>query len=93
MSTHVVVSQNLLPLLWRDGGLGGTKFDVLMIRFPMAELQATMDRAKKRWPRSPSLADLRADSRLLDLYRNSPTMQGHDFHDFRFVLTYWVSIE
>jgi len=64
-ATHLVVSQNLLPFLWRDGVLGGRSFDVLMTRLPMAELQATLDRAAQRWPDSPTLADFRADPALL----------------------------
>jgi len=64
-ATHLVVSQNLLPFLWRDGVLGGRTFDVLMTRLPMVELQATLDRAAKRWPDSPTLADFRADESLI----------------------------
>src|SRR6185503_11020635 len=36
---HVVVSQNLLPFLWKKGYLGGRTFDVLMRALPMRELQ------------------------------------------------------
>ncbi len=36
-----------------------------MTRLPMAELQATLDRAAQRWPDSPTLADFRADPALL----------------------------
>lgn len=62
---HLVVSQNLLPFLWREGVLGGRSFDVLMTRLPMAHLQSTLDRAAKTWPDSPTLADFRADPQLL----------------------------
>lgn len=65
-ATHLVVSQTLLPFLWRDGVLGGRSFDVLMTRLPLAELQATLDRAAKAWPQSPTLADFRADPALLE---------------------------
>ncbi len=65
-ATHLVVSQNLLPFLWRDGVLGGRSFDVLMTRLPLAALQATLDRAAKVWPQSPTLADFRADPALLE---------------------------
>ncbi|MEM7011703.1 MAG: VanW family protein [Verrucomicrobiota bacterium] len=64
-TTHLVVSQNLLPFLWRLGALGGRTFDVLMTRLPLAELQSTLDHAAKRWPESPTLADFRADRQLL----------------------------
>ena len=65
MATHLVISQNLLPFLWRDGVLGGRTFDVLMTRLPLAELQATLDRAHARHPESRTLADFRADPALL----------------------------
>ena len=65
-ATHLVVSQNLLPFLWRDGALGGRTFDVLVSRLPLAELQATLDRAHARHPQSLTLADFRADPGLLD---------------------------
>jgi hypothetical protein len=65
-ATHLVVSQTLLPFLWRDGVLGGRSFDVLMTRLPLAELQATLDRAARAWPQSPTLADFRADPALLE---------------------------
>jgi hypothetical protein len=61
-----VVSQTLLPFLWRDGVLGGRSFDVLMTRLPLAALQATLDRAAQAWPQSPTLADFRADPALLE---------------------------
>ena len=64
-ATHLVVSQNLLPFLWRDGVLGGRSFDVLMTRLPMADLQATLDRAAQAWMPSRTLADFRADPTLV----------------------------
>jgi hypothetical protein len=64
-ATHFVVSQNLLPFLWRDGILGGRTFDVLMTRLPLSNLQNTLDQAANQWPESPTLADFRADPQLL----------------------------
>jgi hypothetical protein len=64
--TELVVSQNLLPHLRRLGVLGGRRVTVLMARLPLAELQARLDEAHGRWPQSPTLADFRADARLLD---------------------------
>ena len=64
---HVVVSQNLLPFLWRDGFLGGRTFDVLMTRFPMGELQRRLSEAHEKYPESPTLSDFRADSELVAL--------------------------
>ncbi|HEX6748352.1 MAG TPA: VanW family protein [Longimicrobium sp.] len=63
--THVVVSQNLLPFLWRGGHLGGRTFDVLMSSPPMAELHARLDAAARLHPGSPTLADFRADESLV----------------------------
>jgi hypothetical protein len=64
MATHLVVSQALLPFLWRDGILGGRSFDVLMTRLPLETLQTTLDRAAQAWPMSPTLADFRAEPGL-----------------------------
>jgi hypothetical protein len=58
--THLVVAQNLLPFLWRDGVLGGRTFDVLMVRLPIDALQAQLDRAAQRHPESTTCADFRA---------------------------------
>ena len=62
---HLVVSQNLLPFLWRSGVLGGRTFDVLMTRLPLEHLQSTLDQAAERWPESDTLSDFRADPDLL----------------------------
>ncbi|MDX1680072.1 MAG: VanW family protein [Akkermansiaceae bacterium] len=61
---HVVVSQSLLPFLWRSGALGGRSFDVLIERWPLHELQQCLDRALERHPDSPTLGDFRADPDL-----------------------------
>jgi VanW like protein/Glycosyl transferases group 1 len=63
--THVVVAQNLLPFLWRAGHLAGRTFDVLMTAPPMGELHARLDAAARLHPKSPTLADFRADEALL----------------------------
>ncbi len=62
---HVVVSQNLLPHLWRLGVLGGRTFDVLLERWPMEEMQRRLDQAKASHPQSTTLGDFRADEDLL----------------------------
>ncbi len=64
---HVVIQQNLLPYLWRDGHLGGRTFDVLMTAFPMAEIQRRLDEAFEQHPESTTLSDFRVDGRLLKL--------------------------
>jgi hypothetical protein len=57
---HAVVSQTLLPFLWRHGVLGGRSFDVLMTRYPLADLHVRLDRIAETCPHSPTIADFRA---------------------------------
>lgn len=63
--THVTVSQNLLPFLWRGGHLGGRTFDVLMTALPLARLHERLDAAFALHPESRTLADFRADEWLV----------------------------
>ena len=62
---HVVVQQDLLPFLWKNGHLGGRTFDVLMSALPMQELQRRLDAAAELHPESTTLADFRADNDLV----------------------------
>ena len=64
-ATHLVVAQNLLPYLWRDGHLKGRSFDVLMTALPMGVLQQRLDAAAARHPQSKTLGDFRADPALV----------------------------
>jgi len=66
-TTHVIVSQNLLPFIYETGVLGGRTFDVLMTRFPIRDLQERLDHVYERYPQSPTLKDFRADQRVQDL--------------------------
>lgn len=66
-TTHVIVSQNLLPFIYETGILGGRTFDVLMTRFPIRDLQERLDHVYERYPQSPTLKDFRADSELITL--------------------------
>ncbi|WP_367874415.1 VanW family protein [Luteolibacter sp. Populi] len=68
---HVVISQNLLPHLWKTGALGGRSFDVLVNRWPMEELQRRLDLAKQAHPESTTLGDFRADPELLRAEREA----------------------
>ncbi len=68
---HVVVSQNLLPHLWRLGALGGRSFDVLMERWPMEEMQRRLDQARAAHPQSTTLGDFRAEEELLQAEREA----------------------
>ncbi|MBS1795133.1 MAG: VanW family protein [Acidobacteria bacterium] len=69
--THVVVSQNLLPYLWKSGALGGRTFDVLMTALPMTEIQRRLDAAFERNPQSTTLGDFRAPAELLETEREA----------------------
>jgi hypothetical protein len=64
--TQLVVAQDLLAHLELLGVLGGRRVTVLMQRLPLLELQARLDEAHARHSQSPTLADFRADPRLLD---------------------------
>lgn len=55
---HLVISQNLLPHLWKLGTLGGRTFDVLIERWLLEELQKRLDRAAKRHPTSALIYNL-----------------------------------
>lgn len=63
---QLVVSQTLLPHLQLLGVLGGRHVQVLMQRLPLFELQARLDEAREHNPQSPTLADFRADPRLVE---------------------------
>lgn len=73
---HVVVSQNLLPHLWRSGALGGRSFDVIVQRWPMDELQRRLDLAKSAHPQSTTLGDFRADPALVRAEREALAAAG-----------------
>lgn len=64
---HVVVSQNLLPFLWREGVLGGRVFDILMTNLPMKNLHKRLDFAHSLHPESKTLGDFRADEKLIEV--------------------------
>ena len=66
LHTHAVVSQSLLPHLWRAGALAGRSFEVLMERSPIFNLQATLDEAAAHYPESPTLGDFRAPAGLAE---------------------------
>ena len=64
-TTHLFITQSLLPYLWRDGHLGGRTFEVLMTRLPLYSLHETLDNALKRFPERTTLGDFRAPHWLI----------------------------
>jgi hypothetical protein len=63
---RLVVQQNLLPFLWQTGALGGRRYEVLMTSLPMKNLQERLDFAASLHPTSRTLADFRADKKLVE---------------------------
>lgn len=76
-STHIVISQNLLPFAWGAGVLGGRTFDVLMTRLPMEKLHERLDAAYRNYPSSSTLNDFRASDYLVDLESTALTRSRH----------------
>lgn len=72
-TTHLVISQNLLPFIYETGILGGRTFDVLMTRLPIEKLQERLDFAFSKHPESLTLIDFRASSQLIRLENRALT--------------------
>lgn len=70
-AAHVVVMQNLLPYLWRNGFLAGRTFDVLMTSMPMHAIHRVLDTAASMHPSSPTLADFRAPRETVEAEREA----------------------
>jgi len=66
-STHLVISQNLLPFIYETGALGGRTYDVLMTRLPFEKLHERLDFAFSNHIESPTLKDFRASKELVEL--------------------------
>lgn len=66
-STHLVVSQNLLPFLYKYYAFAGRTYDVLMVRSSIRCLQADLDIAQSRYPNSSTLSDFRAPEVIMNL--------------------------
>lgn len=62
---HLVVAQAWLPWLDEAGMLGGRTFDVVMSRYPFAEIHRRLDEAAAEIGGSPTIADFRADPVLV----------------------------
>jgi hypothetical protein len=63
---HLVIAQSWLPWLDEAGALGGRTFDVLMSRYPLAEVHRLLDEAAAELGRSATIADFRADKALVE---------------------------
>lgn len=72
-STHVVISQNLLPFIYETGALGGRTFDVVMTRLPFEKIHQKLDFAVSKHPESPTLNDFRASKELIKLENEALT--------------------
>jgi hypothetical protein len=73
-STHLVISQNLLPFLYESGVLGGRTFDVLMTRLPFEKLHERLDAAFSKHHGSATLRDFRANEKLVTLENKALTL-------------------
>lgn len=70
-TTHLVVSQNLLPFLYKYYALAGRTYDVLMTRSSIKQLQFDLDVAYAKNSDSPTLSDFRAPDRIINLESKS----------------------
>lgn len=61
---HLVIALAWLPWLDEAGVLGGRSFDVVMSRYPIAEIHARLDRVAAETGASATIADFRADPAL-----------------------------
>jgi hypothetical protein len=77
---HLVVAQAWLPWLARSGALGGRTYDVLMSRFPFADIHRRLDEAAQDYGASPTIADFRAADVLIETERQA-------LHDARKIIT------
>lgn len=63
---HLIVAQNWLTWLDEAGALGGRTFDVLMNRYPMAEIHRMLDDAAGELGDSITIRDFRAPLELVE---------------------------
>ena len=66
-TTHLIISQNLLPFIYESGALGGRTYDVLMVRNTFEKIHHSLDQAHKTHPSSKTLNDFRASDDLINL--------------------------
>ncbi|MEO5773146.1 MAG: hypothetical protein ABIQ32_03375 [Sphingomicrobium sp.] len=63
---HLVVAQSWLPWLDEAGALGGRSFDVVMSRYPLAEIHCSLDEAAEAFKSSATIGDFRAEPELVE---------------------------
>jgi hypothetical protein len=63
--TRLCISQTVLPFLWRDGYLGGRRFEVLLTQTPLEALHRTLDTLKSRHPERATLGEFRAPDEVV----------------------------
>jgi hypothetical protein len=63
---HLVVAQSWLPWLGQAGALGGRTYDVLMSRYPLAEIHRLLDAAAAEIGPSATITDFRAEPALAE---------------------------
>lgn len=63
---HLVIAQSWLPWLDEIGVLGGRTFDVMMSRYPFAEIHRMLDAAAMELGSSATISDFRVDRGLVD---------------------------
>ena len=69
LHTDLVISQSLLPHLWRDNVLQGRHYDVLLDRLPYDRLHEALDAALAAHPDSSTLGEFRAPAALVEAER------------------------
>ena len=62
---HLIVAQAWLPWLDEAGALGGRTFDVVMSRYPFADIHRLLDQVAAQLEPSATIADFRADPELV----------------------------
>jgi hypothetical protein len=72
-STHLIISQNLLPSLYKEGILAGRTYDVLMTRLPTEKLHEHLDLASNNHPESRTLNDFRTNQEFIDIENRALT--------------------
>ncbi|WP_442680968.1 VanW family protein [Sphingomonas sp. ASY06-1R] len=86
---HLVIAQNLLPHLWRDGVLQGRSFDIFLDRWPMDWLHRLLDEARAQYPDSPTLGDFRAPEELANAEREALAAARHLITPHRAIAEYF----